>query len=228
MTLNANILLVGGPDDALLRKVGARALAASRSARPRVAALYAPIAGHPDGLAFMQRSVADMFPDADVRRVVLPGEDAHATADDARRAIDDADVVFVSGGDPVLGANLVRGCGADGWLRTAITRGAAIVGASAGSIILGAWWASWPEDENDGADDEHQGAKLVPCAAIAPRLVLDAHDEADDWAELRVVARLVKQRGDDVRFVGIPTAGAIAVDGDGKIESIGRAPFFLA
>ena len=221
------ILLIGGPTDALLRKVGARALAAVGRPRAKVAALYAPIAGHPDGLSFMQRSVADMFPDADVHRVVLPGEEAGANADDARRALEAADVVFVSGGDPVLGANLVRESGAHAWLHAAHERGAAVVGASAGSIVLGEWWASWPEDESDGAHDEHQGAKLVECAGVARGLVLDAHDEADDWCELRAVARLAKKHGDHLRFVGIPTAGAIAVDVDGKIESIGRPPFFL-
>ena len=51
-------------------------------------------------------------------------------------------------------------------------------------------WVRFP-DENDQAR-----AELFPCLGIAP-VHVDAHSEDDGWSELRVLVRLLHERGDE-------------------------------
>jgi hypothetical protein len=91
-----------------------------------------------------------------------------------------------------------------------------MLGLSAGSIMLGAHWAEWPDDGDD------HGATLVPCTGVVADLVVDCHDEASDWEELRAVARLLAATNAPTpRFIGIPTGGAVVVDASGAIGQLG-------
>jgi Peptidase family S51 len=218
--------LVASGQDGVLEQVAARAMRELRAAgkeRPVVAVSYAPVHGDARGLAFMSGRMPRLFPGA-----VLESFDGD------RGPVDRADLVFVSGGDPTLGARRMRETGADGWVREARARGVPVMGVSAGSIVLGAWWADWG-DEDDAGDDEGEAttdeglarATLVECAGAVAGHVFDTHDEKDDWEELRAVAELLRRRGEEAVFLGIPTGGALVFDASGAIEVVGNPPHRL-
>ena len=216
------MFLIGSPTPPLLKLVGERATAASKKARPRVAVSMTTMLGHPHGAGYLARTMEAMFPHGTIERFTVHGEPDAMPKSDAHAIVERADIVFVPGGDPVAGAKMLVSAGADVWLRDARARGAVLVGISAGSIALGAWWGEWPED------DAAAEATLVPCANVAERFVFDAHAEEDDWIELRLVARLLRRKHQNLRYVGLPTGAAIELDSHGEIHPIGVEPFLLS
>jgi peptidase E len=221
------VYLVGSGGD-LLARVARRAYEALGKKNARVAVTYAPVAGDETGLKFMSERMATLFPDALVERFALHGEEGEMPAGTARAVVDQADLVFVSGGDPTLGAVLLERTGAADWLRQASGRGVPMMGVSAGSIVLGAWWADWSDEDGD---DSQEGllarTGLVACVGAVRGHVFDTHNEEDDWDELRLVKKLCERRAERARFLGIPTDGALVFHGDGVMEVVGAAPFRL-
>jgi cyanophycinase-like exopeptidase len=234
MASTGRVYLVASGQDESLDKVAARALAETGARRPRVAISYAPIAESPQALGFMQMRASTVFAGADVERFAVEGEEGAMDTAAARAVVERADLVFLVGGDPVLGAKILKRAGAGEWLRAAHARGASMLGVSAGSILLGAWWAEWSEE------DAAAGANglLVECLRVVGDLVIDCHDEASDWEELRLVKAMYDasaggartRERTPARFVGIPTGGAIVVHPDGgraTHEIVGNAPLYL-
>ncbi len=219
--------LVGSGEDALLALVAERARKAIGKKAMTVAVSYAPVAGNTSGLKFMSERMPRLFPGAVVERFSVKGESGAMRSNEVRVIIDRADLVFVSGGDPTLGARLLDDSGASEWIREAQTRGTATMGVSAGSIALGAWWADWPDDESGHESEQLARTALVPGIGAVPGHVFDAHNEEDDWDELRLVAQLCAARGETARFLGIATGGAVIFSGDGSMESVGNPPFVL-
>ena len=127
-----------------------------------------------------------------------------------------ADLVVLSGGDPVRGWRIFEQSG----LQEAITRryfeGAVLLGVSAGAVQLG--WAAAPEEPESAAGGE---AGLDPGdVALTFRLVpavVGVHEEDRDWEGLR---RLLRASGATVRGLGIPSGGGLAYHPDGVIEPI--------
>lgn len=191
--------------------------------RPRLAVSYAPVAGAPAAVCSMRAFVAKSFPDADVETFVLPGEVDPMSLDEARAIVARADMIFVCGGDPVLGAKIFAENGADAWLRDSRARGVPCIGVSAGSIMFGAMWVEWPDDPPP--DAPHYGAILVPCAGVVGDLLVDCHDEADDWVELRIVGEMLRATKSQLRIRGIPTGAGLIVAPDGSLEIVGAPPF---
>jgi len=197
--------------DARLSELAARAYGAIGKKKACVAISYAPVAGDAAGLKFMSERMPRLFPDATIEPI---GRDP--------AVVERADLVFVSGGDPTLGAAVLDSSGAGEWIRAASARGVPTMGVSAGAIVLGAWWADWPEE--DAPDDE---ARLIACAGVLGD-VFDVHNEEDDWDELRLVARLCAGQKPLLRFIGIPNGGALVFEPDGRMEVVGTPPFQLA
>lgn len=227
----ASVCLAASSHDRTLREMAAliRAELGIRDRAPRIAASFVCAGG---GMVDrVSQSIGHLFGGGEVRRFAVEGELAGATAEDALGVLAWADVVFVSGGDPVEGARKLVRAGADVWLRDARVRGVPCLGISAGSILLAAWWAEWPDVAPAGAS--YDGGELVRCAGVAPGIVVDCHAEADDWSELRLVRGLLRDRakqmpeGAPLRFFGLPTGGGIVVRPDGSVLDVGAPPLGL-
>lgn len=122
-----------------------------------------------------------------------------------------ADLVVLSGGDPVRGWRIFEQSG----LQEAITKryfeGAVLLGVSAGAVQLG--WAAAPEEDAQAgleADAVAFTFRLVPA-------VVGVHEEDRDWSGLR---RLLEVSEVAVRGLGIPSGGGLAYHPDGVIEPI--------
>jgi cyanophycinase-like exopeptidase len=223
-----SVYLVASPQGDTFKRVVDRALAPVRltGRKPRVALSYAAVADSFAGRTFMKGFAAKTFFGAHTDTFRVKGERDPMDPSEARAIVAEADLVFLSGGDTVLGARILTSSGADAWIREARERGAACVGISAGAILLGAWWASWPEDHALGA--KFDGGSLVRCAGIVPDVVVDCHAEGDHWAELKMVSAMLEERGGPLpRRFGIPTGAALAVHHDGGLEPIGGPLFEL-
>jgi hypothetical protein len=201
----------------------ARIMASLGSTPPRVAASYAAVADSPEMLAFMSSFVTESFPPGAVERFALPGEDGAMSERDARAVIARANIVDLSGGDPVLGAKILTESGADVWLREARARGAMCLGVSAGSIILCAHWAAWPDTPPKGAPFD--GGALVRCAGVVDDLVVDCHAEEDEWNELHLIGQMLRAAGKNPRLRGLATGSGVIVDEGGSLEMVGSAAF---
>jgi len=171
---------------------------------------------------FFERSIDRV----EVTRFSVAGERDAMPPGEARAVLERADLVFLGGGDPVEGARLLVAAGADAWLRDAHARGVPCMGVSAGAILLGAWWASWPDSPPAGA--AHEGGELVRCTGAVPDLVVDCHAEEDDWNELRIVRAMLRDRlGEGAvlpRFLGLPSGTGIIVSPGGPYRSVGGEP----
>jgi peptidase E len=136
-----------------------------------------------------------------------------ADLDEARRILNEADAVFVSGGDVEAGINALRAKGFLGLLAQLHKKGTLFFGASAGSIMLGAEWVRWDDPDDDSS------AELFPCLGIAP-VICDTHAEGDDWVELKAALKL---KEDGAVGYGIPSGACLKVHPDGQVTAIGKA-----
>jgi cyanophycinase-like exopeptidase len=134
-------------------------------------------------------------------------------ADPAKAAavLEEADVVFVSGGDVEEGMRVLAETGMVQTLRALAGRGTRFFGISAGSIMLARQWVRWPDPRDDSS------AELFPCLDIAP-VHCDTHGEADGWEELKSLVRLAPAR---TVGHGIVSGTALVVHPDGTVAGLG-------
>jgi peptidase E len=135
-----------------------------------------------------------------------------ARASEARALLEDSDLVFVSGGDVEHGMRVLEDKDMARTLRAVAAAGKPMFGISAGSLMLAREWVRFPDE------DDEASAELFPCLGIAP-LHVDAHSEDDGWSELRVLVRLLHERGDERPVgYGLTRKGAlrVAFEGDAR------------
>lgn len=190
-------------------------LAAIGRARPRVVIL--PTAAAPDGEPTFRRW-AEMGVEhfaalgAEVEPVLVR-TGAEAGAEDAVQAIGEADLVYLSGGKPGHLRRVLYGSRVGAAIRDAHERGAAIVGCSAGAMVLASrqpdfrrgilpWPLRWT-----------LGLGLVDAVAVLPHY--------DAWPE-PIVAVMALQAPRGVAILGIDEDTAI-VGRDGVWQVHGRA-----
>ncbi len=130
-----------------------------------------------------------------------------ASASRARQLLDDADIVFMSGGDVERGMEVLRERDEVAHLKELARAGKPFIGISAGSIMLGERWVRFPDEDDDDS------AEPFDCLAIA-KVVMDAHSEDDDWSELRVLLRVLARAGEHPTGYGVPSRGCLRVDGE--------------
>ncbi len=135
----------------------------------------------------------------------------------ARALLDDADAIFLSGGDVERGMEVLEGSGISTHLRALAGQGKPFVGLSAGSILLGRTWIRWRDPEDDAS------AEPFRCTGIAD-VICDTHDEASEWSELKALLRLLPKGSEGW---GIPAGGALFIQATGTIEWIGKRPVLL-
>jgi peptidase E len=151
----------------------------------------------------------------------LPAADVDLA--ETRRILDDAQVIYLGGGDVGVLADALRGSGLDEHIKRRRREGAYLVGVSAGAIGLGRYWVKFPDD-----DDELAAATRFECVGAVP-IVCDCHDEESDWEELKELLAAWRREapGATVDAYGIPLGGALWLDGEDRVTPLGAAPKVL-
>lgn len=129
----------------------------------------------------------------------------------ARAILDNADLVFMSGGDVEAGMSLLEDHQVVPWLHRLHEHGKPFLGLSAGSIMLGREWVRWTDPVDDTT------AKRFPCLGLAP-VLCDTHAEDDDWMELKALLRLSPA---GTTGYGIPSGGGLQVEAGRPVQALG-------
>ena len=209
----------GGPGSFLaLRRHFKAALAETGADKPLVA--YVGAASNDNaGFFTMIKTALALRNGAQMKLAKIASPRASASA--ARGLLEDADLIFMSGGDVEHGMNVLHERDLAKTLKSLAAAGKPMFGVSAGSLMLAEEWVRFP-------DDDATRAELFPCLAIAP-LHVDAHAEADNWDELRVLVDLLRRRGDEEPLgYGLTRKGGLRLEVDAaqrkaKIKAIGTA-----
>src|SRR5262249_23222434 len=141
-------------------------------------------------------------------------------ADETRRLLGAAQLIYIAGGDVSLLAERVRAGGFDETIRRRHRGGAGVGGVSAGAIGLARYLGQFPED------DDAALAQPTRFACIgALDLAVDVHDEESDWEELRALlaAWAREEPAATVDAWGIPRGGALEVT-DAGVTHLGPRP----
>jgi hypothetical protein len=207
--------LVGGGPGALVqtRRNFKAALATVGKKRPLVAYVGAASG---DNLGF-RKLLGAMLVGARVEPANLVSKRASTSA--ARQLLCDCDLIFVSGGDVEAGMRVLREREVVPLFHQLADDGKPLLGVSAGSIMLGQAWVRFP-------DDDESRAELFDCLGLAP-VHVDCHSEDDGWSELRVLVRLLHERGaaSTVAY-GIPSRGCLQLElgaGRPRLSALGAA-----
>ena len=127
-------------------------------------------------------------------------------------ALDAADMIYLTGGDPALLLRILQGSAFAEALRRRAREGALIAGSSAGAMVL-------------GAAMRYGGADWTPTLGLAPQVAVLPHHGASpraDWQALRTSLAAI---GRDVTPLGIPTATAcVQADGEAEWQVVGAHP----
>jgi peptidase E len=128
-----------------------------------------------------------------------------------QKALENAGVIFISGGDVELGMETLSRRKLDTFLRELYRQGKPFFGISAGSIMLAREWVRWrdPDDVNT--------AELFPCLGLAD-VLCDTHDEESDWEELQAALAL-KEEG--ALGYGIAMGSGLRLAPESPVEALG-------
>jgi peptidase E len=198
----------GGPGAMLaLRRHFKSALRGLASKRPLVA--YVGAASNDNAGFFAMIKAAVCVGAGEARLRLAKTASPRASASEARALLDECDLVFVSGGDVEHGMNVLHEKDIVKPLKKLADAGKPMFGISAGSLMLARDWVRFP-------DDDATKAELFPCLGIAP-LHADAHAEAENWDELRVLVDLLRRRGDEEQLgYGLTRKGGLHIEVDAK------------
>jgi peptidase E len=143
---------------------------------------------------------------------------ARADLKKARAIIEEADLVFISGGDVAAGMEVLRQKDMVDFLNGLYRQGKPFFGISAGAIMLADKWVRWRDPDDDTT------AELFPCLGFAP-IICDTHDEDGGWAELQAALKLEDEGREGY---GLSTGSGIKVDPDGRVTSLGGVVYRYA
>jgi dipeptidase E len=204
-------LIAGGPHsirqkgpDPLVQEV----LERTGASRPRVAYVGAASGDNPAFRLLISR----VLEKAGAGRVTLaPLCGRRGSLQKASAVLEEADVIFISGGDVEEGMRVLQEKGAATLLRRLWREGKHLFGVSAGSIMLARRWVRWTDPGNE------ESAELFPCLGVAP-VLCDTHGESDGWGELRALLSLCSA---GTTGYGIVSGAALKVEGDGAVSALG-------
>lgn len=204
-------LIAGGPQsirqkgpDPLVQAV----LEETGVSRPRVAYVGAASGDNP---AF-RLLIGRILEKAGAGRVTLaPLCGKRGSLQKAGAVLEEADVIFISGGDVEEGMQVLQGKGAAPLLRKLWREGKPFFGVSAGSIMLARRWVRWTDPGNE------ESAEPFPCLGFAP-VLCDTHGESEGWGELQALLSLCPT---GTTGYGIVSGAALRVAGDGSVSGLG-------
>jgi hypothetical protein len=209
----AILIAHGHPGDHLHDRAFALAPSRARVAWIGAASNDSPASFARTATVLRERYGADV---AHARTVPAPDVDLAAT----RQLIEEADLLYLGGGDVALLAERLRVLALDEPIRRRHADGAVVVGISAGAIGLSRYWLRFP-DEDDETDLRPSRFACIGAVDLA----VDVHDEDSDWEELRALLDVWAADEPDavVEAWGIPTGGALEV-GPSGVTHLGPAP----
>jgi peptidase E len=196
--------LIGGGPGAMMQTRRHLHAAVAATGKPKALVAYVGAASN-DNPAF-RHMLGAAFAGSGARLEAAKLASKRASTSRAHQLLDDADLIFMSGGDVEHGMNVLRERGEDTHLRALAGAGKPFVGISAGSIMLCQSWVRFPDEDDD------ESAEPFTCLGIAP-IIMDAHSEDDDWSELRLLLRLLAQKGEHPVGYGVPSKGCLRVEG---------------
>jgi cyanophycinase len=134
----------------------------------------------------------------------------HVTAaftDEDREALEAADIVVLAGGDVEAGWNAFASTGMRDAILACYRNGATLIGVSAGAVQFGT---------HATVRTDSSTSRLIETFGFV-RLIVDVHDEADNWPNLSNTIHLLE--GTAVG-VGIRRGGGLMIHPDGVLEPI--------
>lgn len=129
---------------------------------------------------------------------------------DDRAFLEGAQLIVLAGGDVRLGWNTFEKTGMKDVILRRYTKGAVLVGISAGAVQLGRYGIV----EAPGS----LGTELLDVFKIVP-VVVDTHDERAQWARL---SRTIHSLQGAATGLGIPSGGGVILHADNTIEPLRR------
>lgn len=127
---------------------------------------------------------------------------------DGRAFLERAQLIVLAGGDVRLGWNTFEKTGMKDVILDRYTKGAVLVGISAGAVQLGRYGIV--------EAPETSGTELLGVFDLAP-MIIDAHDERTEWARLSRAIQMIKG---SVPGLGIPSGGGVIVHANGAVEPL--------
>jgi len=201
-------LIAGGTRPGLTKPDPTLAHIVALAGRPRPAIAYIGVASNDDRDFLNWLTIRLRRAGAGVVRLVkLAAPDSDLGQ--ARSLLQEADMIFVSGGDVAFGMFHLRRKRIIPFLKRLYLAGKRFAGLSAGSIMLARCWVHWADPDDDST------ASTFPCLGLAP-IVCDTHGEGDDWGELKTLMRI----GRPAVGYGIPSGAVLRVDADGGVAAL--------
>jgi len=208
--MNSNIYLVAGGSWDNFPKILNLIVEDSGLIKPTVA--YVGVAN--DDSAWFLTSARDQLVAAGCGKVVkLDLTDKKKT----QAALEDCQMVFISGGDVQKGMKVLNDSGAAELLQSTFYQGKYFIGVSAGAIMLCKQWVAWHNARDSSA-------YLFDCLGFA-RIYCDTHDEPA-WQEIKALLRLSPNA---VEGIGLNSGSAVKVVGTkyeviaGKVTVVSKA-----
>jgi cyanophycinase len=133
-----------------------------------------------------------------------------APTDEDVRFLRDASLIVLAGGDVLQGWHVFEQTGLKDLIQQRYRQGAWLVGVSAGAVQLGLM--GWSEGAA-GDVETYDTFGLVP-------YVISAHDERNDWAELK---RVMCSLEAPARGIGLPFGGGAKYHPDRGLEPLGTS-----
>jgi len=121
--------------------------------------------------------------------------------------LSEADLILLAGGDAVRGWKTFEESGMREHIVNQFLNGAILIGISAGAMQLGQY--VWPEGFPDNE-------LILKSFGLAP-FVIGAHDEKNDWADLKQALAAIKT---EFPAIGIPSGGGLIYHADGSVEPV--------
>jgi cyanophycinase len=130
--------------------------------------------------------------------------------EDDRVFLERAELIVLAGGDVRLGWNTFERTGMKNVILDQYTKGAVLVGVSAGAVQLGLYGIVEKPDS--------PATELLDVFKLAP-VVVDTHDERADWTRL---SQAIQSLEGTATGLGIPSGGGVIVHTDATIEPLRR------